>query len=74
MTVAKAIEYRIIRQLLAREPAEQAPPGPWLDRLIAVLAVTAALLTLGAYLPELVLALLAGSTVAALSLPAGGGK
>jgi hypothetical protein len=65
MTTAKLIEYRITRQLLQRreEGCAQQGVNTWVDRLIAILAVTAGLLVLGSYVEELLWALLAAATV-----------
>lgn len=73
MTVAKAIEYRIIRQLTAR-PLASAPPeglrqGVWIDRLIGVLAATAGLFVLGAVLQELLWVAIAAALIVALASP-----
>jgi hypothetical protein len=65
MTAAKLIEYRITRQLLQRreEDGEQSGSSVWADRLIAILAVTAALFILGSFLEELLWVLLAAATI-----------
>lgn len=65
MTAAKLIEYRIIRQLLQRreDGNVQQGPNPWVDRLIAILAVTAGLFIVGSCLEELLWAVLAGATL-----------
>jgi hypothetical protein len=65
MTGAKLIEYRITRQLLQRreEGGEQSGSSVWADRLIAILAVTVALLILGSFLEELLWVLLAAATI-----------
>lgn len=62
MTYARAIEYRITRNLLARRSGPVASPETHLaERLIAIGAVTTALLLGGSYLPELVTAAIAAS-------------
>jgi hypothetical protein len=65
MTAAKLIEYRITRQLLQRreEGGEQSGSSVWADRLIAILAVTAALFILGSFLEELLWVLLPAATI-----------
>jgi hypothetical protein len=65
MTTAKLIEYRIARQLLQRreQGGEQSASSVWVDRLIAILAVTTGLFILGSLLEELLWALLAAATV-----------
>ncbi len=65
MTAAKLIEYRITRQLLQRrgEGGKQQGINPWPDRLIAILAVTAALFIVGSYLEELLWAALGAATI-----------
>lgn len=68
MTAAKAIEYRITRQLLKRRDVddEQQDYAAWADRLIAVLATTAGLFIVGSYLEELLWIALAAVTVITL--------
>ena len=68
MTAAKRLEYQIVRQLLQRQESgfHQSETGPWVERLIAVLAVTAGLFILGSYLEELLWAALATATALTL--------
>lgn len=64
MTTARLIEHRITRELLQRpRPVPAFGTGRWVERLISVLALTAGLLMLGSYAPELLWALLAGAAV-----------
>ena len=66
MTNARAIEYRITRQLLQRQHAagdQGTRYGKWVERAISVAAVTAGLFVVGSYLQELLWALLAGGAV-----------
>jgi fatty acid desaturase len=63
MTTVRAIEYRIIRDLLRRRER----PVPHLaDRLIAAVAVIAALLLLGSFLQQLLWVLLPAAVVLTL--------
>jgi hypothetical protein len=68
MTGTKLIEYRITRQLLQRRhPGDvQCEQNLWVDRLIAVLAVTAGLFIIGSYFEELLWAVVAAATVSTL--------
>jgi hypothetical protein len=67
MTTARFIEYRITRDLLQRRQREPVSTRhPAAERLITVTAVTAAMLLLGSYAPELLWALLAGAAVLTL--------
>ena len=74
MTVARRIENQITRQLLQRRDENEGEPhsryqsgaNPWIDRLIAILAVTAGLVIVGSYLEELLWAALAATTVITL--------
>ncbi len=68
MTTARRIEHSITRQLLERrkEPVEERRSNLWLERLIAVLAVTAGLSVVGSYFQEVLWALLAAATLAML--------
>ncbi|MDH3994537.1 MAG: hypothetical protein OEV47_16575 [Gammaproteobacteria bacterium] len=67
MTASKAIEYRITRRLLQRQDGVAKHRLARLaDRVITVIAVTAALFLLGSYLQELLWALLAASCVLTL--------
>ena len=64
MTSARAIEYRITRDLLQAAPA--CSDGPDLgiaERVISIAAVATGLLMFGSLLPELVVASLAGSVI-----------
>ena len=65
MTAARHVEYTITRQLLQRREAgdEWGDPNPWVDRLIAILAVTAGLCIVGSFYEELLWATLAAATV-----------
>ena len=68
MATARYIEHRITRELLNRRERKAAGTNALLaERLITVAAVTAAMLLLGSYAPELVWALIAG----AAALPMG---
>jgi hypothetical protein len=62
MSTAKALEYRIIQQLLhartGRSPDRHGSGIPWAERVIAILGLTVGLLTLGSYLQELLWVLL----------------
>ena len=69
MTNARAIEYRITRQLLQRQHAageEGSRYGSWVERAIRVAAVTAGLFVVGSYLQELLWALLAGGAIVSM--------
>ena len=67
MTNARFIEYRITRHLLQRRDREPASaPSLPVERLITVTAVTAGMLLLGSYAPELLWVLLAGAAVLTL--------
>lgn len=68
MTTAKMIEYRITRQLLQQRERVGSPQGehPWLERFIAVLAVTAGLLVVGSFSEEMLWAGLAVATLVTL--------
>ena len=62
MTLARAVEYRITQDLLARRSERDDHRHSRLaERLISIGAVTAALLLGGSYLPELVAAAIAAS-------------
>lgn len=69
MTTYRAEEVSAIRRVLERRTE---PPGTqalqrWPDRLIQVLAVTAALVVAGSFLQELLWAALAAATACALA-------
>jgi hypothetical protein len=68
MTTARLIEHRIIRQLLQRREEVIPPRGYslWVERLIAVLAVTAGLSIVGSYFEEMLWVVLAVATLATL--------
>jgi len=67
MTNARFIEYRITRDLLQRrESGPASAPSLPVERLILVTAVTAGMLLLGSYAPELLWVLLAGAAVLTL--------
>jgi hypothetical protein len=67
MTTARLIEHRITRDLLQRREREPAAfSGRLVERLITAVAVTAGMLILGSYAPELLWALLAGAGVLTL--------
>ena len=69
MTAAKATEYRIIQQLLHRKDDDrEASASAFADRLIAVLAATAGMFLLGAWLQELLWVVIGSATVATLGL------
>ena len=73
MTAAKAIEYRITRNLLQRRSRDSGSPHlkvsshRWADRLIAILALTAGLFVLGSFLQELFWVVLAAGTMLTLT-------
>ena len=67
MTSARAIEYRITRNLAERASgAVSAEQSRLVEQVIAISAVAAGLLLFGSYMPELVAAAVAGSLVWAL--------
>jgi len=67
MTTARSIEHRITRDILQRREREpDTVNGPLVERLITATAVTAGMLMLGSYAPELLWALLAGAGVLTL--------
>jgi len=68
MTGAKLIEYRITRQLLQRRQQGyvQLDQNLWVERLIAILAVTAGLIIIGSFFEELLWAVVAAATVSTL--------
>jgi len=68
MTTIRAMEYRIVRNLLQRREVEPPEAGHamWVERLIAVLATTAGVFLLGSYLQELLWVLLAVGTIGVL--------
>jgi hypothetical protein len=67
MSTARLIEHRITRDLLQRRDCETARGnGRLVERIITVAAVTAGMLMLGSYAPELLWALLAGAGVLTL--------
>ena len=67
MTTARIIEHRITRDILQRRGRKpDTVNGPLVERLITVTAVTAGMLILGSYAPELLWALLAGAGVLTL--------
>jgi len=67
MTTVRMIEHRITRDLLQRREREPAScSGRLVERLITAAAVTAGMLILGSYAPELLWALLAGAGVLTL--------
>ena len=64
MTSARAIEYRITRNLAQRAPRRQLPGRVGLaEQLIAITAIASGLLLFGSYLPELVAAGVAASAI-----------
>lgn len=77
MTAARLIENGITRKLLRRREREavtgsftpiaqlhwQGDVRPWVDRVIAILAVTTGLLVVGSLVEELLWVVLAASTV-----------
>ena len=69
---AKALEYRIIQQLLhartGRSTDMRGSGIPWVERVIAILGLTVGLLTLGSYLQELLWVLLAIGAVFVMGL------
>ena len=67
MASTRLIEHRITRDLLQRRDSE-APSGNgrWVERLITTTAVTAGMLILGSYAPELLWAMLAAAGVLTL--------
>lgn len=66
MTTAQATENRIVQNLLHGSPARGRSPTPGADRLIRLIAVTAALFLVGSYLQELLWVALAAATTVAL--------
>ena len=67
MTTARLIEHRITRDLLQRRDCEAtAGNGRWVERLITTTAVTAGMLILGSYAPELLWAMLAAAGILTL--------
>ncbi|TDG13937.1 hypothetical protein E2F43_10595 [Seongchinamella unica] len=67
MTSARAIEYRITRQLTEGAPQRQPRTRHRLaEQLIAITAIASGLLLFGSYFPELVVAGIAGSAVWAM--------
>ena len=68
MTGAKLIEYRITRQLLQRRQQGyvQLDQNLWVERLIAILAVTAGLIIIGSFFEELLWAVVAAATISTL--------
>lgn len=64
MTTARYVEHHIIRDLLRRRARRPAPRRVQLaERLITTVAVTAGLLLLGSYAPELLWALVGAAAV-----------
>ena len=72
MGTAKALEYRITRQLLqaraGRCPDARGDRIAWAERIIAILGLTVGLLVLGSYLQELLWVLLTVSAVFAMGV------
>jgi hypothetical protein len=67
MNTARLIEHRITRNLLERRERRPAQQNNLLvERLILVAGVTAGMLLLGSYAPELLWALVAGAAVLTL--------
>ena len=67
MTSSQAIEYRIAQQLLHKRPAPTRRESNRLaDRVIGVVALTAGMLLLGSYMPEVLGAVLAAAAVIAM--------
>lgn len=67
MTTARLLEHRITRDLLQRRDSENhTGNGRWVERLITTTAVTAGMLMLGSYAPELLWAVLAAAGVLTL--------
>jgi hypothetical protein len=68
MTSARAIEFRITRDLMTRRSASaQAVESPVVRRLICVAALAGGMLLFGSMVPELLGALLAAGVLAALA-------
>ena len=65
MTSARAIEYRITRNLINGDSAPARLTGA--ERTIAIAAASVALLVLGSLAPGLVFAAVLGSTLAAIT-------
>lgn len=64
MTSARVIEYRITRDLMERDTNSHAQRSHrYAEHLIAIVAAATGLLVFGSYLPELVVAGMAGSAV-----------
>ncbi len=71
MTAIRAVEYRIIQDLLQRRSAgEGASTGNrWALRLVSIASLCAGMLLLGGVLQELVWALLAAGAALAMGAP-----
>ena len=69
MTTARAIEYRITRQILRRREGCEEPATPLIaERVITAAATTVLLLVLGSVAQELLWGLLGGATVLTLGM------
>jgi hypothetical protein len=78
MTAVKHLEHQITRQLMRRREVRavqqgaaqqrklQSPASKWVDRLIAILALTTGFLVLGSYLEELLWAVIAATALLTL--------
>ncbi len=66
MTSSQAIEYRIARQLLKKSPAPIRENSHLADRVIAIVALTAGMLLLGSYVPEILGAAFAAAAIIAM--------
>lgn len=68
MTHARAVEYRITRNLLQQRSGagRRLPPAGVVERLICSIALAAAMLLFGSFVPELLGVLVAASLVLAL--------
>lgn len=69
MTAAKALEYRIIQNVLARQAGGRGyPHSPVVERILGVCAATVGLFVVASFFPELAVAIIASCAVAALAV------
>ncbi|MBT4521941.1 MAG: hypothetical protein HOC23_18235 [Halieaceae bacterium] len=66
MNEAKALEYRIIQQLLRRRERQRSRSA--VDRLIVCLTIATCILMVSLYLPELLWVVLAGALILSLGV------
>ncbi len=71
MTAIRAVEYRIIQDLLQRRSGREVTPtgNRWALRLVSIASLCAGMLLLGGVLQELIWALLAAGAALALGAP-----